>query len=381
MGSSRHPPQQTRTRAWWEPQKPQGSPANEETAPLSIIPAAWTGATRAHVGPQRCGMGVRSTLFSRAGTRQPSRDGPGRVHAHVPPPDTHSPAPSGAQGRVRDAGGTGPLLTPVSTRASTPRGAQPRALQAARTAPTTQTAQGTSAHGPSCTHTRAAQRRTQVARTHLGREPGLSQDRSLEHTPGSTSPAVQAGAHTRVQTTRTRTHPASRAHSFPQGTRLPSPSAAEPGVGREMGVRTGPTRGARTCLSPRARDLHILPAFRPEDSPPTPTAHQSNEGYTGARRRAPRDARDLTLACREPAATLGRRLLGRRGAGAAGALMRGCAEEDRAPAVRGDVLQRAGRGLACRCIVTPTWGGSKVGRRAAGAHPTYKVRTLRRQTR
>lgn len=42
-----------------------------------------------------------------------------------------------------------------------------------------------------------------------------------------TDSLAQTGAHTRVHTARTRTHRASRAHSFPQGTRLPSPSAAE----------------------------------------------------------------------------------------------------------------------------------------------------------
>ena len=89
--------------------------------------------------------------------------------------------------------------------------------------------------------------RVQHALTGVGTPTG-SHEHTLVHKQKGmhTNPPAQAGAHTCVHTTRTRTHRTSRAQSFPQGTRLPSPSAAEAeGGGWGVGVRFRQVGGTR----------------------------------------------------------------------------------------------------------------------------------------
>ena len=77
-----------------------------------------------------------------------------------------------------------------------------------------------------CTHTHSPRVSLHMpeTRTNLDRDlQGVTREYPGTQARVHTDPPAQAGAHTRVHTTRTRTHGASRAHSFPQGTRLVSP--------------------------------------------------------------------------------------------------------------------------------------------------------------
>lgn len=88
----------------------------------------------------------------------------------------------------------------------------------------------------------------------FGSGPTRSHMSIFRYTQGCIQTRPHRRARTRVCT------PRARARSFPQGTRLPSPSAAEAGV---RGMRVGQVRGARALLLPgpatTSSSLHLIP--------------------------------------------------------------------------------------------------------------------------